>query len=227
MIDWNKYFEHIFILSRCSNFKQRELLEAELKRVGITNYTFWYNIDSNLIDTTHFVPEMSISQCRATYGHYSIIKICYELNYNNVLILEDDIRFLKDIDSIQNGLDEFLNSNSDFYLFDWITLDNVVNYYLLDAYYLNRRGMEYLIYCIENYPFHVDSYSYPTVLNNDNRDINRIFYVYGKPYNFYISKELNIQLNAANNRICVQNNPTVFNPNTNPNYNLYNIDKNI
>lgn len=30
-IEWNKYFDHIFILSRCKNFEKREHLNKRIK----------------------------------------------------------------------------------------------------------------------------------------------------------------------------------------------------
>ena len=51
MINWSKYFDHIFILSRCSNFELRENLNQELKRIGLYDYiTYLYQPDSELLN---------------------------------------------------------------------------------------------------------------------------------------------------------------------------------
>ena len=198
-INWNKYFDHIFILSKCSNFERREKLNQELKRVGLYDYvTYLYQPDSKLIAYRNSsLPEKVY---RATYAHYSCIKMCYELKYNHILILEDDILFIKDINILYQELKDFYNKrdNLDIYLFEYICKDDNIYpisnpYSLLDdgCTYMNRHGMEYLIYCLEHFKDLQSDMFYYT-----NLDIYfDIYYNYllnNKLYEIYIPKETNL-----------------------------------
>ena len=159
MINWNNYFDHIFVLSRCSNFERRENLNRELKRIGLYDYvTYLYQPDSKLLDYKSSKLSETVFRCKN--AHYNCIKMSYELGYENILILEDDIHFLKDLEEIKNQLEIFRNlkNNVDIYLFGYIPYKVIINnkitngYYSADCYYLNRHGMEFLIYLYENYP---------------------------------------------------------------------------
>ena len=156
MINWNKYFDHIYILSGCSNFERRKQLEDEFKRVGLSNYNWWYNCHNELMDKNKFCSLIDDTVKNIAFGHYSIIKTCYDLGYENVLVMEDDIRFLKDINEIENQLNIFLENKDkcDCYYFDYFILGKLI--YNFDCVYLNRRAMEYLIYCTENFGFNMD-----------------------------------------------------------------------
>ena len=164
MINWKKYFDHIFILSRCSNFDRRGKLNQELKRIGLYDYvTYLYQPDSELLTYDGYKnPYMTKAKVRCNYAHYSCIKMAYELNYDNILICEDDIVFYKDINKIKELLEEFYNNrdNYNIYLFDYISKED--QKILMDenegngvlcagCYYLDIKGMKYLIYCLENF----------------------------------------------------------------------------
>ena len=180
MIDFNKYFEHIFVLSRCSNFERRKMLDKEFERVGLTNYTYLYQPDSKLLRYDGYGnPYMTEVKVRCNYAHYSCIKMAYELNYDHILILEDDIIFYKNLNKIEELFENFYNNrhNYDIYLFNYANKnDNIIT--IIDdntllyaaAYYLNRHGMEYMIYCLETYPdlfndqfFRIDFNKYSSV----------------------------------------------------------------
>ena len=159
IIDWNKYFSHIFIISKTDNFDKRTWLTSELSRISLNNYHWWYNCDNKIIQPMYnkFISEeLRYKRRQVQQGHYTLIKTCYELGYDNVLICEDDICFLKNIDSIKKILDDFESkkSNIDIYLFDYITVNKILSkdfrlYSWSDCYYLNRKGMQYIIYCLE------------------------------------------------------------------------------
>ena len=102
MIKWDKYFSNIYVVSRCSNFDKRESIEREFKRIGLNNYNWFYNCDDELIDYERLINyHRSKAAVRCTHAHYRLIKTLYELNYDNVLIIEDDIHFLQDISKIK------------------------------------------------------------------------------------------------------------------------------
>lgn len=96
-------------------------------------------------------------------NHYSIIKEAYELGYNNVLILEDDIQFIKDILLIKETLNNIPN-DYDILQFGAFTMDPNINEILDKAnnkifwslhpnvkvwntsmYALSRIGMQYYL----------------------------------------------------------------------------------
>lgn len=208
IIDWNKYFDHIYILSSCSNFEKRKQLENEFKRIGINNYKWHYNCYNNIIN--QLTNNMPNNYKQTTYGHYTLIKTAYELGYDNILICEDDIRFLKDIDEIENQLNIFLENKDkcDFYFFDYfcsnLANDSYDNIFKFDCIYLNRNAMKYMIYCIEHFNLNIDNYIitnylYPNNCTNINCNI------WGN--NLNISKEDNIlpiQVILSPIRLCLE-----------------------
>lgn len=158
MIDWNKYFDHIYILTRCSSFDRRKICESELHRIGLYNYHWWYNCDNELMNYDKIINNYGKGTQRAAYGHYTLIKTLYELNYDNVLIMEDDNCFLNDINKIQEQLDIFLSNknNCDEYYFDYVINNNSITFH--NCHYINRRMMKYYIYNMEHYGLINDNY---------------------------------------------------------------------
>jgi len=166
IIDWNKYFSHIFVISGCSNFERRNWMNQELSRINLSNFKYWYNFNDNqLLDYSKNTYLIEKHQ-RVRYAHYSLIKTCYQLGYDNILIMEDDICFLNDLGKIKEQLEIFnkLKNDVDIYLFDYYNHNNL-EYYYADCYYLNRKGMKYLIYMLENFPLNIDQYFYTALLN--------------------------------------------------------------
>ena len=229
IINWKKYFDHIFILSRCSNFERRENLNRELKRIGLYDYvTYLYQPDSELLDYQD--SSLSKPNYRCKYAHYSCIKMAYELGYNNVCILEDDMIFLKDISEIENQLNIFLKNknNSDIYLFDYIKNDDTEKtvspiYYLADFYWINRHGMEYMIYMLETYPKLMNDSLFIANLSNPDYQYFCLFPGNSERILIDLTKTnlLPINIKTSENRICIQSN--------NINYEIFNnkIDKSL
>jgi len=160
MIDWNKYFDHIFVISRCSNFDRRKWIDLEFNRVGINQFQYWYSFDDNIkLDNNKFHED---KRKNIVYAHYSLIKTCYQLGYENILICEDDICFLNDNEQIYNILEKFnyVKPKINVYLFDHVgyLLYDLNIWFYADCYYLDRKGMEYLIYCIENFHLNHDNF---------------------------------------------------------------------
>ena len=211
MINWNKYFDHIFILSRCSNFERRENLNKELKRIGLYDYvTYLYQPDSELLNYNS--SKLSKKAFRCKYAHYSCIKMSYELGYDNICILEDDMIFLKSIDEIEKQLEIFLENkiNSNIYLFDYIqnnTYKHNDQYFLADFYWLDKHGMKYLIYLLETCPNIMNDSIFLPYLNNFVE--YSTYMILSKEIIDYINikKENNIlpiNINISPKRICVQ-----------------------
>lgn len=159
MIKWDKYFSNIYVVSRCLNFDKRESIEREFKRIGLNNYNWFYNCDDELIDYERLINyHRSKAAVRCTHAHYRLIKTLYELNYDNVLIIEDDIHFLQDISKIKKQLDIFNKQKHlcNGYFFSYVIYG--ISIFLADFYYLDRKLMKYLLYCFEHYPCANDNY---------------------------------------------------------------------
>ena len=116
MIDWKKYFDAVYVLHYAGYNEIEQHLMSELKRVGLSDSGILHiheNISSSFlrtlkknVDCEDRLKNDSTFSC--SFGHYSILKIIELKNYSNVLILEDDVTFLKDIDQIQKILDQTL-----------------------------------------------------------------------------------------------------------------------
>ena len=180
-------FTQIFDAIYCIRFVKRGKLSGtiydELKRVGIIdspvfdvvysvnmpqNYIY-YRYMNGVEQEQHQLLERYI---HVTMTHYQTIKTAYDLGLENILILEDDIVFLKDTNKIQDILKTY-DKTIPITLFDYVEFNiensennNYNNYYhkfnaglLSSCYALNREGMEYLMYCIENSPiYEIDKY---------------------------------------------------------------------
>lgn len=121
-IDWKKHFDAVYCLSLASNVKRREDMEKELRRVGIAQSrllkmkitvknAFYKHIWSNPDFPTERWWIHNSSALNATMGHYEIMKECLDLGYERVLIMEDDIRFLKDIAAVKSIIDAMPKSD--------------------------------------------------------------------------------------------------------------------
>ena len=99
------------VLLCCTKYKERYLPAInELKRVGITDYIpSWDIADTplkrilhrNITTGRHLAKLGHFSCCLA---HYRAIKTAYELGCESALIMEDDIRFRKDVEEIEKTI---------------------------------------------------------------------------------------------------------------------------
>ena len=225
-IDWDKYFDHIYIISKSTNNLRRENLLLELNRVGLNNFKWHYTFENKLLyipHTENYYNPNNKTYKQIKFAHYSLIKTCYELGYDNILIFEDDIRFLKDINLIKKVLNNFENqkSNIDIYLFDYYN-NNDFNYFFADCYYLNQKGMEYVIYMMENYEFVIDeiwyrNFNFKYILWDRSPEYGTIYIKY--PENF-----MTLKLDISNIHLCIQQDTKekINNYNKDVNKNLYN-----
>lgn len=128
MIEWKKHFDRIWCISYTGFPERYAEIESELGRVGI--------LDSGIFNWQRTIPSIfndilydatkkrGLNDCRSKsslsclLGHYSCVKASLGLGDRRVLILEDDVRFLKDIDTISRRLDD-VPGDSDIVLFDW------------------------------------------------------------------------------------------------------------
>lgn len=166
-INWTKYFDHIFCIHYVNkdNINKHNYIVDELKRVDIYNsgiFDFIYQVDSQISNSMYEKCETSydynnvynyksLSGKCLTINHYIAINLGYTLGYNKILILEDDVSFLKDKNEIINVLEKYKDDNV-----ESIKYEGSTKYLLNDAlnfgaacYSLNKSGMEKMIKNIE------------------------------------------------------------------------------
>ena len=132
---WNKKFDGIYCLSYIPYKNRRLSLERELKRTGILSsgifkyhYTFETQLDDTLLLSDNFTYDRNNarfvkSTLNLAIGHYSIMKEALGLGMKRILIIEDDIRFMKDTGKI-NDILSAMPMDSDLILFDKIGLQS-------------------------------------------------------------------------------------------------------
>lgn len=147
-MDWKGKFDRIWCISYTGYPERRKPLERELDRVGILgsgvlewHYTFKSIFDNILFDVTKGVNANETVNATITsvaLAHYHCIKASYELGDRRCLILEDDIRFLKDVSSLRELIDE-LPEDSDIALLDHV--NNAAKWADADEFKRNPSGM--------------------------------------------------------------------------------------
>lgn len=147
MIQWDKYFDHIFCVTYVNNGRYHEI-SKELDRVGILKsgiFEFIYNVDYKYKDIMHnaiYSPGLNDAWKYCTIQHLKIWNIIKEVGFKRVLILEDDIAFLKDLNKIEYALET--TDYKDITLFHYIFLDTDI-FYSTACYYVNYHGAEVLV----------------------------------------------------------------------------------
>lgn len=216
MINWNKYFDHIFCITYLENNRYKKICE-ELDRVGILKsgiFEFYYDCDYKYKDIMHdALPADWVDRDQSkilTIYHYKLWKIIGKLNFNRVLILEDDVAFLKDLTKLQYYLDTA--NFGDITLFDYtcasISNDSIESFFSTACYSLNKIGANVLAYNFEKNSFAVCD----TLLFTDkiiSANIQSFNEKYNLKYiqtieNFYLKDIGNYNLNYTN-RIAIQN----------------------
>lgn len=103
---WDR-FERKIVLCYTGYKERYESIRRELKRVGMEDVVFKWDAPTPLkeilkqhIPTTDFTKRIGPFSC--CLSHYLAAKESYELGYNNVLVMEDDIRFLEDTSLIRS-----------------------------------------------------------------------------------------------------------------------------
>ena len=105
---WDR-FEYKAVICFTGYKERYTLLKKELERVGLTNvqphWDFPNPYHQLLLKT---VPMTRYNRHRSCFNigmnNYRAIATAYHLGYQNCLVMEDDVRFLKDIDKIEEVL---------------------------------------------------------------------------------------------------------------------------
>ena len=133
MINWHKYFDHIYCISNIGT-NRYNTIKNELNRIGIldsgifswkittnaflSKITYDLNYLSLKYNDNNIIKNKSIDLVKANLDIFCESKL---LRYNKILVIEDDVCFLKDINEIEKILNNLPN-NYDICHFDWIFL---------------------------------------------------------------------------------------------------------
>ncbi len=88
-----EYIDHIFYINLDKRQDRKLLIETELTNLK------W---EAERFSGIYYPPPKGIVGC--TKSHLSVIKLAKERNYKNVLIMEDDLQFLKSKEEIEENL---------------------------------------------------------------------------------------------------------------------------
>ena len=164
MINWAKYFDKIYCINYIPYIKRKKLMESELKRIGILDsgifewqYTYENKLNKNfeayIKEKNHKYDD--IINISLMLGHYYAIRDAYTKGYKKILMLEDDARFLRDLDKIELILnnrpenanvilyDKFVRSYNSAKQFKYINKYYSIFYSVRSTacYELDRKGM--------------------------------------------------------------------------------------
>lgn len=117
-VNFNSVFNHIYCLHYLPAADRLPKLKEELKRVGIdenADYFSWvYDYPTPLLDNVYKDKRLNMNTAlksssreyikRVSMKHYEIAKEAYALGYERILILENDVRFHKDLEYINTML---------------------------------------------------------------------------------------------------------------------------
>ena len=153
MIKWEKYFDKIICINYSEFRNRKQLMDFELKRVGILDSpVFEWEITFNgpfekmfykmVHDKNNTLTQSRIS---CILGHLNAIKRAYYTGCKNVLIIEDDERFLRDLDKLQQILDKIPEGQYDVLLLDKLVWGYAYYQHILDKKenYLNDQFVKY------------------------------------------------------------------------------------
>lgn len=121
-IDWTKYFDKIYCIRFLPMHSERhERTEKELKRVGILDSSIfeWKNafcspffeVISKNIKHRHIDTIKNQGAFNCAFMHYECMKMAEAMNYSKILIIEEDLVFLKSLDTIVKILDAMPNTD--------------------------------------------------------------------------------------------------------------------
>lgn len=122
MIKWDKYFDKIYCIHFLPTRNERiQRIEDEVSRVGILSsnifhwkYTYlspFQNVLRNNIAIKHQNLKDNLGAFNCAFAHYEIYKEAIGLKLNRILILEEDISFIRDLDQLEQQLNYMPNTD--------------------------------------------------------------------------------------------------------------------
>lgn len=164
-----------FAVQHFTGYPERaELFMRELGRIGVTAHVheqFPTPIDDFILARVQHQRTINKGTLSCTLGHYRIMKTAYENGADSIMVVEDDVRFPKDVSLFRKSLDA-IPSECDYAKFEWffgkaqtpderlsiISRPRTVTW--IDGrgvkavgngcYYMNRRAMKWKIDLIED-----------------------------------------------------------------------------
>ena len=99
----NKYIDHIFYINLDTRKDRLQEIQDELEKIG------WLQIQGFVERFSAFhTPDSGIVGCG--YSHLQVLKLAKERKYKNVLILEDDFKFIVSKEISENIISSFFES---------------------------------------------------------------------------------------------------------------------
>ena len=159
MIKWEDKFDAIYCISLADNIGRREDLKQELKRVGlldskvfhwkitVKNELYKYIWSNQSLKANRWWFHL-IGTLNCTLEHYAIYKESIALGYKHILILEDDIVFLKNIKEIEKTINnipenyDILKFNSYFPATSEQKLKEVIENNKINDYYFDYSSLQ-------------------------------------------------------------------------------------
>lgn len=175
---WDK-FDFKCVLGYVGNKGRMGLLEKEFSRVGLEGYQILWNFDSVFVETLFANVRMKRNRKLPIFnnalGHYRMVKTAYQLGCRNALLMEDDIRFLKDIERLHAIL-EAIPEDYELAMLDtvkkgdersgtakvndhWSVLDGATS---AACYAIDRMAMRRIIQVYESTVTEADGHLYPS-----------------------------------------------------------------
>jgi len=196
-------FDEIYCLHLTENVERYNLMMSEYDRIGIRDQVkIWWTVKrkisikiGNLLESLHssYYNIVKSEQNKNIYGsvfncsfeHYTIIKQAYLRGLNTILILEDDIKFIDNIDFVKkaftqlpeqwdvikfhngfNGRQEYLQKyNGEDDLWNLIKTDYKAETSTA-CYALNKNAMKFYIDAMDRYFTYADAI-FPMFIDND------------------------------------------------------------
>lgn len=172
---FKEYFDKIDILTLAENKKRQELMHKQFKNLNCEDEIYWQvstfqpfcNVIINGFNTSGYGKFSKPNEFNCSREHYTMIKRAYEDGYNSILLLEDDLRLLKNKEKLKEYFENIpkdwnilrmsvitnnpeiktICSNSDNL---WLKHNNVP-VWSTAMYALNRKGMKYYLLCQEKF----------------------------------------------------------------------------
>lgn len=129
MINWN-IFDKIYCIHYLPYRDRRNVIKKELSRIGIIdqkNFEFYYTVPNKYYDflfwddhiKSHLNLNMlNVNNLNYTINSYNLMNIIYRKKFKKVLIIEDDVFFLKNITEIKKLIDSCPIDNSNIINFE-------------------------------------------------------------------------------------------------------------
>ena len=173
---WTR-FDYVGVVCFSRYQMRLALLKEELKRVGLLSRAAFHidfpnPFEEKLISVLPFTNKRTQKAFHCGYNNYCIIKRAFEMGCKSVLVIEDDVRFLKDVELLGRCI-QSLPEDFDLAMFDknwpakefaecresiiskkvnpyWISFDR---FFSSGCYAMSRKGMERFIEAYQNGAF--------------------------------------------------------------------------